>query len=513
MVYLHAILFLSLMLAYGFHYFNMLQKNNYKFKTNLKSQTFYLFNSMIILFSGVIITMLSGRLSLFVNSIILNCFLYAMIFYLAISYFNKRQKFVFTARGKRLFGLYSIVCIISLSVFLIRIQHLMFLTIFIILFLTPLISIACNNILLPFETRNNKKYIVIAKNKLASSNMLIKIGITGSFAKTSCKNFLNYMLSAAYNVHATKASYNTPLGIAKSVSELNKAADVFIAEMGARKTGDIKELVDIVKPKYGIMTGVTCQHLETFRTVENIFKEKEELVKGLHPDGFCVFNGENSYSKYMYNKAKIEKTIVGFDDSYDVYAKNIKITPNGSNFEMFIEGKKIICHTRLLGKHNILNILLCASLAKKLGISDNDLRKKITSLEPVPHRLQVIKSPNGITIIDDSYNCNLEGAVSALQTLAEFDGRKTVFSQGIIELGFQKQKETNKYLGYLISKVADIVILCGENSDYIKDGLKEKKFKGKIYTYKSLKAAQKDFTNILKSGDVLLLQNDLPEYY
>ena len=136
MVYLHAVLFMCLTLAYGFHYFNMLQKSNYKLKTNLKSQTFYLANSMIILFSGVIITMLSGRLSEFINSIVFNCFLYAMIFSLAISYFNKRQKFVFTARAKRLFSLYLLVCILSLSIFLIRIQHLMIMSAFIILFLS-----------------------------------------------------------------------------------------------------------------------------------------------------------------------------------------------------------------------------------------------------------------------------------------------------------------------------------------------------------------------------------------
>ena len=100
--------------------------------------------------------------------------------------------------------------------------------------------------------------------------------------------------------------------------------------MGARKLGDIKELVDIVKPKYAIITGVTRQHMQTFGTIENIYREKQKLVSGLPQDGFCVFNGENSYTKFMYYKCKTEKCIVGFDNTYDYYAENIQTTDNGS---------------------------------------------------------------------------------------------------------------------------------------------------------------------------------------
>src|SRR5690554_2180154 len=246
MVYLHAVLFLSLLLVYGFHYLTMLQQACYKFKTNMKSQTFFYLNSIAILLFGVIITAFTPRLKPLVNSIILNCVLYLMIFYLAICYFTKRQKFIFTARGKRLFGLYFLFCVILCCIFLIKPQYLLFMTVFVILFLAPFLCILSGKILLPYERKKNNKYISAAKSALQQNKMLIKIGITGSFAKTSCKNFLNAMLSTAYNTHATKASYNTPLGIAKSVSNLNKATDVFIAEMGARKSGDIKELMEIV---------------------------------------------------------------------------------------------------------------------------------------------------------------------------------------------------------------------------------------------------------------------------
>ncbi|MFA6766344.1 MAG: UDP-N-acetylmuramoyl-tripeptide--D-alanyl-D-alanine ligase [Clostridia bacterium] len=512
MVYLQAVLYFGLMTAYGFHYLTMLQQTGYKYKANLKSQSFFLFNSILLLSGGIVITTLCAFLDVIKNSIIISSFLYVMLFYLAISYFLKRQKFVFTPRGRRLFSLYVLFCLILSTFFFIKIQYLLFVTLFVTLFLSPFLCLLCLIITQPFETKKNNRFIAAAKEKLSQNSTLIKVGITGSFAKTSCKYILSEMLQTAYNVHPTEASYNTPLGIAKSVCDLNKAADIFIAEMGARKQGDIKELMDIVKPRYAIMTGVTCQHLETFRTVENIFKEKEQLVKCLPADGFCVFNGENTYSKYMYNKAKIEKRLVGFDESFDIYAENVKTDQNGSSFDMAIDGERLKCRTRLLGKHNIINILLCSALAKQLGITNSDLRKAIISLEPPPHRLQVIKSPNGITIIDDSYNCNLEGAICALETLDAFEGRKVVFSQGIIELG-PKQKETNKYLGYLISKVADMVILCGENSHYIKEGLMDRNFQGNIHVYKSLLKAQKDFLNILKQGDTLLIQNDLPDYY
>lgn len=499
------------MLCFGLHYFYILQLNNYKVKINYKTERFFLVTTICMIFSAIIFVMLTNEIAEFWHKFLVNCYLLLYFICLACIYIAKRNKFVFTARGKRLFIVYMLINIITCAMFFIKNRYIQYSAMFFILIINPAISYIAYKILLPFENRNNKKYVDKARAFLAENKNLIKIGITGSFGKTSCKNILNHLLSMDYNVNATKASFNTPLGIARAVGDINKATDIFIAEMGARYTGDIKELAEIVKPKYAIITGVTRQHLETFQTIENIYREKQELANSIPLNGFCVFNGDNSYTKYMYYKCKTDKCIVGFNISYDMYADNIKTNMDGSTFDLVYDEKRVQCKTCLLGKHNILNILLAAAMAKRFNISDQKLVEGIATLKPVKHRMELLKPANGILIVDDSYNCNIDGAIAALEVLKDFEGRKVVFSQGIVELGEDRQADVNKFLGKLISKVADIVLLCGTNSKAIKAGLDEEEFIGEIRVYKNLKNAQEDFKNILNAGDVLLLQNDLPD--
>ena len=147
--------------------------------------------------------------------------------------------------------------------------------------LIPIILFIAYLINEPLECLIRKYYIVKAVNVLNRSS-IIKIGITGSFAKTSVKEILKTILSQKYRVLATPFSYNTPLGIAKSVKMLDSTHDVFIAEMGARQKGDIKELARLVNPKYGILTGVNHQHLESFGSIENTMDTKFELIENLY---------------------------------------------------------------------------------------------------------------------------------------------------------------------------------------------------------------------------------------
>lgn len=513
MKFINIALFLGVMFMYGLHYFTILQLNGYTIKLSQRTEQFFLINSLIIiLFSLTVVIILpffSPR-SLTILSIIS---LAVLMLLLIFAYINKRSKLVFTPRVKRLILVYGIIIVLLCGIVFIRQTYLFYSAMCIFLLLSPLVCVISHRLILPFENKNNNNYIKKTKETLAQNNLLIKIGITGSYGKTSCKNILYNFLSTSNNTIATKASFNTPLGIAKSIKDINKATDIFIAEMGARKIGDIKELVDIVKPKFAIITGVTRQHLETFETIENIYKEKQELANGIPNDGFCVFNGENCYTKHMYYKFKGKKSIVGFSKSFDIYAENIVTSANGSEFDIISFDKTIRCSTKLLGKHNILNILLCFAMAKRFNIKDIAIKETIALLHPTKHRLELIKTDNGITVIDDSYNCNIEGAIAAFEVLKDFEGRKIIFSQGIVEMGDDRQGEINKYLGRLIAKVADIVILCSSNSNSIKNGLIEAEFSGEILEYKSLNHAQKNFKDVLKIGDVLLLQNDLPDNF
>lgn len=499
----------------GLSFFNFFQLNNYKIQLTTKNEKQFLLISAVTLIFGITISIIYKILynSIFYDIIFVILLIILLMLYF-LPYTKKRNKLVLTKRAIRLILLYNIFAITSIACVLINNKIIFVDVIFLLIFLSPFLSMLALKMIEPFERKNNNKYIKKAKQKLYNDKLLIKIAITGSYGKTSCKNILNTLLSTNYNVYATKNNYNTPLGLCKSINEINPSTDVFIAEMGARKSGDIKELMNMVRPGYGMITGITEQHLETFYTIENIYKEKFELVKNLPENGFCVFNSDNFYANDMYNNCKIRKCKTGiYSDKNDIFADNIiSKKENGMEFDLHIKDQKLHCKTSLIGKHNIQNIVLCAGMAVELGVSSEDITKNISKIKAINHRMEIIKS-NNILIIDDSYNCNMEGAVAAIEFLKEFDRRKVVYTQGLVEVGIENQKLMNNFLGKLISKVADVVILSGINKEYIKEGLLSEKFEGKIYEFRNLKEVQKNFSKILRTDDILLIQNDLPDNF
>ena len=327
-----------------------------------------------------------------------------------------------------------------------------------------------NAILNPFERLNNRRYVQKTKKELAGNDCLIKIAITGSFGKTTVKNVLFSMMSERYETVKTEKNFNTPLGIAKSAKNVSAATRAFIAEMGARRRGDIKMLCDVFCPQYAIITGVTGQHLETFKTLDNVYAEKFSVLNFIPEDGFCIVN-----------RRGIEREIDLPNNAFFVggtgdfaYADEIKINSNGSNFCLYLDGKKYAAETRLLGRHNVDDIVLAAAMAKKLGVDDGDIIRAIKNLKPVPHRLELIRNGR-ISIIDDTYNGNPVGAKRALEVLREFDGRRVVVTPGLVELG-KREKEENEILGKEIANVANLALIIGRNGEYIRKGLIENGF-------------------------------------
>ena len=268
----------------------------------------------------------------------------------------------------------------------------------------------------PIERLINKKYVDDCKKKLADYKGLIKIGITGSYGKTGVKEILKTILSEKYKVLATPSSYNTPMGICKTVNELNSSYDVFIAEMGARHVGDIKELCDIVQPSYGIINGIIEHHLETFRTLENVKKTKAELIEGVGGGTIILTCDNETTLSLASDNSEKDVILAGTNVSADpsVYATDIKITKTGSSFTLNLFGESFEVSTTLLGSHNISNICLAAALCSRLGLSGEEIAAGISRTRPIEHRLEVTQGENGVTVIDDSYNANSSGTIAAL---------------------------------------------------------------------------------------------------
>lgn len=380
--------------------------------------------------------------------------------------------------------------------------------------LTPYILFMAYCINEPLEEIIRIYYLRKANVKLARSNVL-KIGITGSYAKTSVKEILKTILSQKFRVLATPESYNTPLGIALTAKNLDSTHDVFIAEMGARCKGEIKELAKMVKPKYGILTGINNQHLETFGDIETTKNTKFELFENLCEGGVGFFSSENQNSLELYQRFNGEKYLAGSDENSLVTATDIKTDNKGTTFNLVVDGlEPVPCSTVLLGKHSVRNICLASAVAYKMGLTVEEISAGINRVQNIGHRLKLMPNNQNIVIIDDSYNSNEDGTKAAMEVLDTFKGRKIVLTPGLVELG-KKENVINFELGKTLAKHADIVIVIGHhNAEMIINGLIEGGMdRENIKFAKSLNKGNELLNCIMKDGDVVLFENDLPDNY
>ncbi len=449
--------------------------------------------------------------------------------------FKRKQKarLVLTARAVRLLITFVITYYLFTLLVLIGMQMLGYLLIenyyfadvrFGLLCVTPLmipvIVELANFLNRPYENANNRKYIERCKKTLREADGLIKIGLTGSYGKTSVKEILRTILSVKYNVLSTPASYNTPMGICKSVKRYDGTQDVFIAEMGARRTGEIKELVDIVKPDYGIITGVSNQHLETFGSVEAVMNTKYELALGVKEGGAVVFATDNETTYKLSERAKHEGRIkvltagVKKERTDSVYCEDVETSAEGSTFTLCFPEKKLKVSTVLIGSHNVSNVMVAVRLAYELGLTPEEIAEGVSLIKPIRHRLEVMKNDKGMTIIDDSYNSNVDGTVAALEVFAGFSGRKIIITPGLVELGRLEDLENFRF-GRRIAKVVDFAIIIGGPNAYkIRDGLLDAEFPYEnIKILPSLTEGIKFLSEISKEGDVVLFENDLPDKF
>lgn len=381
--------------------------------------------------------------------------------------------------------------------------------------LLPVTIMLANLINSPIEKHINNKFINEAKKILADMPNLQIIGITGSYGKTSTKYFLNKLLSVRYNVLMTPGNFNTTLGVVRTVREkLNATHEIFLCEMGARHIGDIKEICDLVHPKYGIISSIGPQHLETFFNIENVINTKFELADAISDGGKVFLNYGNEYIK---NKA-CNKDIVsyGVDVNGVLYkAENVSVSAKGSCFTVVdSKGNRQEFKTKLIGRHNVENITGAIAVAVEMGIPMEELTYAVKTLEAVPHRLELIKGNNS-TIIDDAYNSNPVGAKMALDTLNCFDGTKIIITPGMVELG-EKQDECNKEFGMNIAKACDYVVLVGkEQTKAIYQGLAHKNFnEDRIFIANSFDEGIEWIRNLNTSKEkFVLMENDLPDNY
>ncbi len=509
-------------LRYNIH---MFQQNGYKnrehfkwIKNNFNRQRFLLLYAL----SFVIVLCLNGYPAAAVTAMAPAA---AVLWgYRMLKKSNTKKKLVFTDRVKRLIicNLLTVTVLVALPVVICFINGffgagftlgtlcLVFLTL-----LEPLLLIACNSFMKPVEKHVNNGFIKDAKKILAQNPELTVIGVTGSYGKTSLKFFLKELLSEKFNVLATPESFNTPMGVVKTIREsLKPTHEIFICEMGAKHVGDIKEICDIVHPRHGVITSVGPQHLETFKTIENVRKTKFELANVLPSDGKLFVNGDSEEARK--EEGNFNRIYYGVETKDGYSAKDISLSPSGTDFTVVTpDGSEERFHMHLIGYVNVLNVLGAVSVAHSFGIPLSELKVPVRRLAPVAHRLE-LREHGSFTIIDDAYNSNPVGSKAAVETLKDFDGVRILITPGMVELG-SEENELHYKFGTYAAPCCDYILLVNRyRTQEIKRGALDSGFPAdRLFEFDRFTEAM-DFacTKIKDEGHrFILLENDLPDAF
>lgn len=458
--------------------------------------------------------------------IIWGAFSIILIYYNIITKPKVKKKFVITTRVKITYAaVYLLIALVIVLPYILMQINILPSYVFVILlialslnkYLAICIDMLANIIIMPILNLINLRYINEAKDIIKLHKNMKVIGITGSYGKTSTKNIIYQILSQKFSTVMTPKSYNTTLGVVKSIRELIKPyTEIFVCEMGAARIGEIKEICEIAEPDYSVITSIGPQHLSTFKSMDNIVQGKFEIVNYAKEDAIAFLNVDNEYIKSNIKKQVENKKVIEYsieDKSQKYYVENIKMTDTGSRFTVVCEGRKIELETKLLGKHNIYNIVCAVAISKQLGMTDDEIQRSIKKLKPIEHRLQ-LKNMNGILALDDAFNSNPEGSKMAIECLTMFEDKyKVLVTPGMIELG-EQEYELNKRFGEYATK-CDYVFLVGDKTTVaIKDGMDGLRFKN----YEVVTDVYEAFNKLLKLKEkhpnlIALFENDLPDSY
>ena len=415
-----------------------------------------------------------------------------VIGYLVALYFWYKgldKPLVFTGRVKRFF-----VAMLFFAIFIAIVfnQFIVVIPIFLAYFISLFIEKMLFN---GFKVKAQKKIDAMPDMKI--------VGITASYGKTSIKNYIEHLLGAKYNTYATPRSVNTLGGVMKDVNDdLAADTEVYVVEMGARGEGDIAEISTFVNPHYVIVGKIGPAHIEYFRTMENIRNTKMEILQTGRLEQAWVHESAMV-------KAESNVHTFGSKESMDIRTnvaapeyiiEDVEATLDATSFTL----QGIRYSASILGAFNAMNLAAAVLVAKELGLTDDEIQKQLSTLEPVAHRLQRIDA-GGKVILDDSFNGNIDGMMASFDLATTYEGRKVVITPGLVEV----DEELNVQVAKRVNEVFDVVVVTGDLNYGI--------FKDHVEADKLVKLASKSGMETMlveqtRAGDLILFANDAPSF-
>lgn len=366
-----------------------------------------------------------------------------------------------------------------------------------------------------------KKSIILRATKKISRYPNLKIiGITGSYGKTTVKEFTSHILSKKYNVKKTPENTNTDIGVAKYIlaSDFSKT-DVFVVEMGAYKIGEIRAICDIVKPKIGILTAINPQHVSLFGSLKNIQTAKYELLRSIPEDGLVITNSDNALCRTYLGELTCKNIqTFGIDGEHDpsCLIEDIVSNKDGVACTGKHHGTEVSIEAPVLGKHQVFNIAPAVLAAGYVGMDMESIQKAAKTLKNASKTALKVRKYGSSWIIDDSYNSNPDGFKAALEILSSYPSsyRRVVVTRGMMELG-DISHELHVQMGEEIAFCADeLVIIHPDSADDLLEGAQRLEHKFNLDTHTILDP-EKILKHLKKYKDaeaVILLENRIPSF-
>lgn len=326
------------------------------------------------------------------------------------------------------------------------------------------------------------------------------VGVTGSTGKTSTKDLIAALLSDKYKVFKTKGNFNNDIGLPLMILELTSDYDVAVLEMGMSSLGEIELLASVARPDIGVITNIGLSHIENLKTQENILKAKMEISTFFNKENVLIVNGEDKLLQNISsNVFKVKK--IGYNHEYDVYASNIILREEETEFLAHAFGEEAVFNLPIAGKHNVLNTMLAIEVSECLGVSFKQMVKGLENLEATSMRLQVVKK-QGLTIINDCYNASPDSMKSSLDVLSAYkNGRRVAILGDMYELGDESEKAHYEVGKYAKDKVDTLIVIGGYIKNF-KDGFDS----DNIIMYNTKEECIKELENIVKLDDVVLIK-------
>jgi UDP-N-acetylmuramyl pentapeptide synthase len=371
-------------------------------------------------------------------------------------------------------------------------------------FLILLVVISRNMVNQPTTDRELEAAGLLLKNHPGK-----KIAIAGSYGKTSMKELLACVISEKFKVAATPANKNVSISHAKFARTLTGDEDIIIIEYGEGAPGDIMKYARLTYPTDGVITGLAPAHLDSYKTLQAAGEDIFSLADYVGDKNIYAYDDDEGHA-FIKDKFKVF-------DKYGALGwqvNNVKISLQGTSFEMKKGDKQLKLQSGLVGRHQVAYLAFVAAFAMHLGLTDKQTIDGISKTKPFEHRLQPYEL-SGAWIVDDTYNGNLEGIKAGTSLIKELKAKRKIYvTPGLVDQGEENERVHNE-IGKLIADANPDQVVLMDNSvtEYIKYGLQTAGYKGDLQVNDQPLEFYLNLKHFVASGDLVVMQNDWPDNY